>query len=99
MGVGGASRVTGGTTAVTQSAVAQPEPSFEIPLITSTSWVREHLRLVLAFAAALVIIPLFLAFEARTPSGDPTTHATAQPVAQSTTKPSAQDQPPSTSFA
>src|SRR5205823_939733 len=84
--VGGASRVTAGITAVTQSAVAQPEPSFEIPLITSTSWVREHLRLVLAAAAALVIISVFLAFEARTPSGAPATHAPAQPVAQSATR-------------
>ncbi|PYX22732.1 MAG: hypothetical protein DMG87_07110 [Acidobacteria bacterium] len=96
--VGGASRVTAGITAVTQSAVAQPEPSFEIPLITSTSWVREHLRLVLAAAAALVIISVFLAFEARTPSGAPATHAPAQPVAQSATRASVPDLPDSTSL-
>ena len=95
--VGGASRVTAGITAATQSAVAQPEPSFEIPLITSTSWVREHLRLVLAGAAALVIISGFLAFEARTPSGAPATHA-AQSLSQPATKASVQDQPDSTSL-
>jgi putative methionine-R-sulfoxide reductase with GAF domain len=95
--VGGASRVTIGITAATQSAVAQPEPSFEIPLITSTSWVREHLRLVLAGAAALVIISGFLAFEARTPSSAPATHA-AQPLSQPATKASVQDLPDSTSL-
>jgi putative methionine-R-sulfoxide reductase with GAF domain len=95
--VGGASRVTAGITAATQSAVAQPEPSFEIPLITSTSWVREHLRLVLAGATALVIISGFLAFEARTPSGAPATHA-AQPLSQPATKASVQDLPDSTSL-
>src|SRR5207237_7070523 len=68
------------------------------PLISSTAWVREHLRLVLAAAAALVIISVFLAFEARTPSGAPATHAPAQPVAQSATKASVQDQPDSTSL-
>jgi putative methionine-R-sulfoxide reductase with GAF domain len=95
--VGGASRVTVGITAATQSAVAQPEPSFEIPLITSTSWVREHLRLVLAGAAALVIISGFLAFEARTPSSAPATHA-AQPLSQPATKAFVQDLPDSTSL-
>jgi len=97
--VGGASRVTAGITAsITESAVAQPEPSSEIPLITSPSWVREHLRLVLAAAAALVIISGFIAFEARTPSSAPATHPAAQPIAQSATKASAQDQPDSTSL-
>src|SRR5207248_8986876 len=48
--------------------------------------------------AALVIISVFLAFEARTPSAAPATHAPAQPVAQSATKASAQDQPDSTSL-
>jgi len=97
--VGGASRVTAGITAATQSAVAQPEPSFEIPLITSTSWVREHLRLVLAAAAALVIIIIgVVAFEARTPSGAPASHAAAQPLSQSATKASVQDLPDSTSL-
>ncbi len=97
--VGGASRVTAGISAsITESAVAQPEPSSEIPLITSPSWVREHLRLVLAAAAALVIISGFIAFEARTPSSAPATHPAAQPIAQSATKASAQDQPDSTSL-
>src|SRR5439155_24805501 len=97
--VGGASRVTAEASgSSSQSAVAQPEPSLEIPLITSTSWIREHLGLVLAAAAALVIISVFLAFEARTPSGAPATHPAAQPIAQSATKASAQDQPDSTSL-
>src|SRR6059058_4762320 len=84
--VGGASRVTAEASgSSSQSAVAQPEPSLEIPLITSTSWIREHLRLVLAAAAALVIISGFIAFEARTPSSAPATHPAAQPIAQSAT--------------
>ena len=95
--VGTASRVET-SASVTQSAVAQPETSLEIPLITSTSWIREHLRFVLAAAAALVIISGFLAFEARTPSGTPATHAATQPVAQPATKASVQDQPDSTSL-
>jgi putative methionine-R-sulfoxide reductase with GAF domain len=97
--VGGEARVNAEISAsISQSVATQSEHSSETALITSTSWVREHLRPVLAGAAALIIVSGFVVFEARTPSSTPTTHAAAQPVAQSATKASVQDLPDSTSL-
>jgi putative methionine-R-sulfoxide reductase with GAF domain len=97
--VDGASRVAAGISAsATLPEVVQPEPSPETPLPTSPSWVREHLRILLAAAAVLVLISLFFAVEARTPSRTPVASKSAVQVAQPATKAPAQDLPDSTSL-
>ncbi|HEV2718117.1 MAG TPA: GAF domain-containing protein [Terriglobales bacterium] len=97
--VDGASRVSAGISAsATLPEVVQPESSPETPLRTSPSWIREHLRVLLAAAAVLVLISLFFAVEARMPSRAPVASKSAVQVGQPATKAAAQDLPDSTSL-